>query len=169
VYTGMRRASVLTITVLLAIPAFAQAKGAIVTWDRYPEQVKVGESTGFTLMVPPMRGMRPLVTFRSQSGRIVRVRTTRADLNGIAYGSVAFPDKGPWGTEVHAGTLRVGTPDSIPFRVGVGLTRTISFGNDPAPRDAGGGFPWPWVLAFGAIGSAALVFTLRRHGHWGAA
>jgi hypothetical protein len=170
----MRRATALTISAVLAVPAAAHGKGAIVQWDRYPESVKVGDSVGFTIMMTPMRGMRPLVTFRSDSGRTVRVRASRADLNGIAYARVAFPDKGPWSTEVRAGRISTGTPDGQPIRVGVGLTQTIpaADASKPGPiaqRDDGGGVPWAWVLSIAGVGSALLVLTMRRRGRWGAA
>src|SRR3954452_22973637 len=100
----MRTATVLTIAALLALPAAAQAKGGI-EFQGYPDTKALGEKINFTVIAmqdprgptgepKAIVGKQPLVTFRSKSGRVVRVRAGKTDLNGIAYGSVAFPDKG---------------------------------------------------------------------------
>ena len=88
----MRTATILSIGALLALPAAGHAKGVIVQWDQYPDGAAIGQKIGFTIMAPPVRGRRPLVTFRSASGRIVRVRASEADLNGIAYVGTEAPE-----------------------------------------------------------------------------
>ncbi len=171
----MRQATVLTIGLLLALPAAAQAKGGI-EFQGYPDTAKTGEKIDFTVMAmkdpqgptggpTAIVGKHPLVTFRSKSGRIVRVRASRTDLNGIAYGSVAFPDKGPWSTEMRAGDLWIGPEMSEPIHVGIGLTQTTPAAKAPASPASDGAdspAPWIWILSLAAIGSAAAVFVVRR-------
>lgn len=182
----MRKIALTLTAMLLAAPAIAHAKGGV-EFETYPDTAKPGDRINFTVMamdeLPPggsgrtqpaaIVGRHALVTFRSESGRVVRVRTNATDLNGIAYGHVAFPDKGPWTTELHIGDLRMGPEMSEPIHVGIGLTQTTPAAaatrtpasEQPEPS----GFPWVWVLSFAAIGSAVLVLAMRRRGHWGAA
>src|SRR4051812_17973306 len=139
VYPGMRRATVITIGVLLMAPALAHAKAGL-EFDTYPDSAQPGEKINFTVMAlrePPAGGppraqaqaivaRHPLVTFRSESGRVVRVRVAPTNTDGIAHGSVVFPDKGPWTTEIKVGEeLQLGQERSQPIRVGVGLVQTI--------------------------------------------
>jgi hypothetical protein len=179
----MRRTTLLIASVLLAVPAVAHAKVGVI-FDQYPETAKVGAPIGFTVMASrdtpaadggtrPLRGAHPLVTFRSESGRVIRVRTTRTDLNGIGYGKVAFTDKGPWTSEVNARSLHGGEGRSEPFEIGIGLTQVIPSAdevaaarNGAAARAAGDGFPWVWVLASASIAAALAVAAMRRRGHW---
>ena len=184
---GMRRTTLLIASVLLAVPAAAHAKVGVI-FDQYPETVKVGAPAGFTVMASrdtpaadggtrPLRGAHPLVTFRSKSGRVIRVRTTKTDLNGIGYGKVSFTDKGPWTSEVNARGPHGGSGRSEPFEVGIGLTQTIPSADETAAaqgrhRDvpaSQGGFPWVWVLSGASILAAAAVAGMRRRGHWGTA
>ncbi|MEA2492911.1 MAG: hypothetical protein QOJ29_822 [Thermoleophilaceae bacterium] len=157
----MRRALASIVALGLLVPAVAAAKGGVI-FDRYPDVQSVGAPMKFTVMIF-REGARPVVTFRNKTtGELVRVRTTRTDLNGIAHGSVRLPSKGPWTQEITVAGRSVMPGDSEPFRVGVGLTETIL---SPAARDA---FPWLWVLSLGSIGSALLVLVMRRRGRWGA-
>ena len=164
------------------MPALAQAKGGI-EFDTYPDTAKPGQKIDFTVMAmkdpqgptgepKPIVGKHPLVTFRSESGRVVRVRAGKTDLNGIAYGSVAFPDAGPWTTEMQAGDLRIPPEYSEPIHVGIGLTQTTPPART-APASAADSpdapSPWLWILSIAALGSAAGVFAIRRRGRWGAA
>jgi hypothetical protein len=183
---GMRRTTLLIASVLLAVPAVAHAKVGVI-FDQYPETVKVGAPIGFTVMASrdlpaadggtrPLRGAHPLVTFRSRSGRVIRVRTKRTDLNGIGHGRVSFTDKGPWTSEVNARSLHGGSGRSEPFEVGIGLTQTIPSADETAAaaaaRDAPAshaGFPWVWVLSGTSILAALAVAGMRRRGHWGTA
>jgi hypothetical protein len=179
----MKRIALAVTAGLLAVPALAQAKNGV-EFERLPDTAKLGQKIKLTVMVMPdgpssanggrrFEGRHPLVTFRSSSGRVVRVRMGPADLNGIAYGAVAFPDHGPWSTELSVGNvLRMPAEHSEPIRVGVGLTQTIPAADASRPRTVApepSGFPWAWVLSLGAIGSALLVLLMRRRGHWGAA
>jgi hypothetical protein len=182
VYRGMKTIALTLAAALLALPALAQAKTGV-EFEGYPDTAKPGEKINFTVMVFPdgpstgapsrFEGRHPLVTFRSKSGRTVRVRATAADLNGISHGQVAFPDKGPWTTEMKVGNvIESAAENSEPIRVGAGLTQTIPAPGTRAPRTAApepDSFPWVWVLSIGSIGSALLVVAMRRRGRWGAA
>ena len=187
VYTGMRRATLVITSILLAAPAAAYAKAGV-EFDTYPETSKVGSPISFTVMAfrePPgggraggephaVVGAHPLITFRSKSGAVIRVRASKTDLNGIGYGEVAFTDKGPWTTEMHIRGVHIGSEMSSPIHVGTGLTKLIPSADQQRARsvaapDQAGGFPWVWVLSLASIGSALLVLLMRRRGHWGAA
>lgn len=183
----MKKIALTIAAALLALPALAHAKAGI-EFDQYPDNAKVGEAIPFTVMAMneppsgghaprPVVGRHPLLTFRSDSGRVVRVRASATDLNGLAYGKVAFPDKGPWSTELRIGDrMEIGPEMSEPIHVGIGLTQTIPPAKPhqiapkpaPAPADSSGA-PWVWIFSLGAIGSALLVLLMRRRGHWGAA
>jgi hypothetical protein len=175
----MKKIALVLAATLLTVPALAQAKVGV-EFDKYPDSTKLGEKINFTVMVMPegpstdrpsrFEGQHPLVTFRSRSGRVVRVRASAADVDGLAHGVVAFPDKGPWTTEMSVGdAIQSPAGDSEPFRVGVGLTQTIPAGATQPQPTAAGSFPWVWALSLGAIGSSLLVLLMRRRGHWGAA
>jgi hypothetical protein len=177
----MRRTTLLIASVLLAVPALAHAKVGV-ELDQYPEAAKVGAPIGFTVMAF-REGARPLVTFRSKSGSVVRVRATRTDLNGIGYGTVAFPDRGPWTSEMNVLSAH-GGGRSEPFEVGIGLTQTIPSADETAAAEArraapapartaapapDAGFPWIWVLSGASILAVLAAAGLRRRGHWGTA
>src|SRR3954447_7576171 len=179
----MKRIALTVAVALLALPALAQAKAGV-EFASYPDTAQPGEKINFTVVAmeePPagggrsahkaIVGRRPLLIFRSKSGRIVRVRAGATDTTGIAHGSVAFPDKGPWSTELRVGhALQIGTEQSEPIHVGIGLTQTTP--PEPVTRSNAAdtnSFPWVWVLSLASIGSALLVLLMRRRGHWGAA
>jgi hypothetical protein len=183
----MRRATLIITSILLAVPAGAFAKAGV-EFNTYPEKSKVGSPIGFTVMAfreppgggggggepRPVVGAHPLITFRSESGRVIRVRASKTDLNGIGYGTVRFTDKGPWTTEMHLRGVHTGSEMSSPIHVGTGLTKLIPSADQQRSRsvaapDRGDGFPWVWVLSLASIGSALLVLVMRRRGHWGAA
>ena len=173
----MRRApaAALVLAACLAVPAGAGAKGGVI-WDRYPDVQAVGSPMKFTVMLSfgkTIEGVRPLITFRDQrSGQAVRVRGTRSDLNGISYGTVRLPANGPWDTRITVAGKAVLPPDAEPFRVGVGLTQTIPSADEEraaAPQSGDGMSAWLWITSAAAIGSALLVFVMRRRGRWGAA
>ena len=181
-YPGMHKATLVIISMLLAAPAVAHAKAGV-EFDTYPEQTEVGTPISFTVMAfrdppssggepRPVVGARPLVTFRSNSGHVIRVRASRTDRNGTGHGRVTFTDKGPWQTEMNIPGVELGSEFSQPIDVGTGLTETMPAADStrptPAP-DSRTEFPWVWVLSLGLIGSALLVLVLRRRGHWGAA
>jgi hypothetical protein len=178
----MRRATLLIVSVLLAVPALAHGKAGV-EFDQDPELAKLGTTIGFTVMafrdppssggeMRPVRGAHPLITFRSKSGRVIRVRASETDLNGIGYGKVAFTDKGPWTTEMHIRGVHVGQEFSQPIDAGAGLTQTIPAADASRaeePRTDDGGFPWVWVLSGASILAALAVAGMRRRGHWGTA
>ena len=168
----MRRTCALVLAACLLTPAAASAKGGVI-FDRYPDVQDVGSPMRFTVMtMRPREGIRPLVTFRnSKSGEVARVRTSRTDLNGIAYGTVRLPSTGPWQTRITIAGRSMAPGDSEPFRVGVGLTQTTPAADaakplPPAPSDR---LPWLWITSAAALGSALLVLAMRRRGRWGAA
>jgi hypothetical protein len=174
----MKRAAVLAAALALGVASPAAAKTGL-EWDTYPDTSDVGQPIAFTLHVykpppssggraPPARGATPLLTFRSRSGRVVRVRVPAADRFGVAHGSVAFPDKGPWIMTFHEKVdgVWIGNEDSQPIHVGIGLTQTTPAAD---AGSAGHASPWVWILSFATIGAAALVFLMRRRGRWGAA
>jgi hypothetical protein len=175
----MRKATLIITSLLLAAPAAAHAKAGV-EFKTYPEKEKVGSSIKFVVMAfreprggapQPVLGAHPLVTFRSRSGAVIRVRASRTGPNGIAHGSVRFTDKGPWTTEMHMRGVHIGSELSAPIRVGTGLTQVIPAADSTHSRPAAttSGFPWVWVFSLGAIGSALLVLVMRRRGRWGAA
>jgi hypothetical protein len=173
----VKRIWALALAVCLLAPAVASAKGGVM-WDRYPDVQAVGSPMKFTVLLAwpkPIEGVRPLISFRdSATGQVVRVRASRSDLNGIAYGTARLPSTGPWDTVVTVAGKRVLPADAEPFRVGVGLTQTIPSADaeHAASRAAGSGDtrdPWLWITSAAAIGSALLVLVMRRRGRWGAA
>jgi hypothetical protein len=179
----MRKATLVIISMLLAAPAAAHAKAGV-EFDTYPEETEVGTPVGFSVMAfrdpppsggegHPLVGAHPLVTFRSNSGRVIRVRASRTDRYGVGRGEVTFTDKGPWQTEMDIPGVHIGSEFSQPIEVGTGLTQTIPSADSTRPKSSAPAseteFPWVWVLTLGTIGSALLVLAMRRRGHWGAA
>lgn len=177
----MRKALLSTAIVALALPASAAAKTGL-EFETYPDTSKVGSTIPFTMHIfrepptrdgraTPVRGIRPLVTFKSESGRVIRVRTGRTDRFGVAHGAVRFTDKGPWMTSYDLERYGIESGDEIsePIHVGIGLTQTTPAAHRaPQPHSApAASFPWTWVLSLGSIGTALLVFGLRRRGRWG--
>jgi MYXO-CTERM domain-containing protein len=172
----VKRALVLALALCLLVPAGAGAKGGVI-FDRYPDVQAVGSQMRFTVMLFDRRDVRPLVTFRnSKTGEVVRTRASRSDLNGIAYGKVAFPSTGPWATAISVNGRPIFEGDAEPFRVGVGLTQTIpSADAERAASDRGGsvssdrgGSVWPWI-ALALLASAAAALGVHRRRRWGAA
>ena len=188
VYTDMRRTTLLIASLLLAVPTLAHAKAGV-EFDRDPETTPVGKSIGFTVIAfreprdpnagepRPVVGAHPLVTFRSESGRVIRVRASETSTEGLAYGKVAFTDPGPWTTDMRLPGVHIGEEFSQPINAGAGLTTTIPSANETAAAQArrapatpdGGGVPWIWILSGATIAAALLVAGMRRRGHWGTA
>jgi hypothetical protein len=174
----MRRATLLIVSVLLAVPSIAHAKAGVI-FDRDPEVAKLGTTIGFTVMalrdapgsggeMRPVTGVHPLVTFRSKSGRVIRVRASETDLTGIGYGKVAFTEKGPWTTEMKVRGVHVGQELSQPIAAGIGLTQTIPSADASRAQsaDTRSGFPWVWVLSGAAVLAALGTAGMRRRGRW---
>jgi hypothetical protein len=179
----MKKIALVLALALLAAPALAHAKAGV-EFQTYPDTAKPGEKINFSVIAmrepPPGGGGRtqpqaivgrhPLVTFRSKSGRVVRVRASATDQDGIAHGQVAFPDHGPWTTALTVGKeIQIGAERSEPIRVGVGLTQTTPPADTRAATSKPDSLPWVWILSLASIGSALLVLLMRRRGHWGAA
>lgn len=177
-YRSMKRITLTVVAVLLAVPVAAQAKAGI-RFDGDIGTANPSERQSFSAMVmrepsdpmggdlKPIAGARPLVTFRNErTGEVIRVRTTRTNLDGVGTGSVTFGDKGPWTTTMavggeslalHGQTFEVGPPRSV--RV-VGTMEPPP--DPPAAQSDGGGFP-AWLLAIPAALLAALgIRHLRR-------
>lgn len=187
----MRRALAFALALCLLAPAGASAKGGVI-FHEFPDAQAVGAKMEFTVMLFNRRDVHPLVTFHNpKTGEVVRVRASRSDLNGIAYGAVALPSHGPWQTGVSVGGRPLFSEgDSEPFRVGVGLTRTIPSVDEeraakatranarPATASGAsadsrasaerGASAWPWI-AIAAAASGAAAFALHRRRPWGAA
>jgi len=168
----MKRITLTVVAVLLAVPGAALAKAGL-EFDTPPQDAKVGQKQHFTIVVMseprdpnrrphPVAGVHPLVTFRSQSsGRVIRVRAERTDIGGLAYASVAFPDRGPWSSALHAGRIGVPASQSEPFYVGTPVRVFPPPARHPAPAPGGGGFPWVWVLSIAAVLAALAVLAAR--------
>jgi hypothetical protein len=180
VYRGMNRVILALIAMLLAVPALAHAKAGI-EFDNAIETQQPGDRQNFSAIVmheptdpmggepTPVVGARPLVTFRNEStGAVMRVRTSATNGDGIASGTVVFPDRGPWTATLSVGGKPFGPP-------GEGQTFTLAEAPSPpaAPKPAktetgDGGFP-AWLLTLPAAGLAALgIWWLRRPRELGA-
>jgi hypothetical protein len=164
----MRKVTLTVVAVLLAVPAFAHAKAGI-EFSNAIEQQAPGSSQDFTAIAmkepadpaggapTPIVGARPLVTFQNaKTGHVIRVRTSPTNRNGVGFGSVTFPDSGPWTASMAVG--------GKPFAM-----HAASFSLQPAAPpsirhtdDGGGGFP-AWLLSFPAAGLVAFgIWFLRR-------
>ena len=179
----MSRSLATAVALVVLLPSAAAAKTGV-EFQTAPEQSKVGHTIPFTVTVwreppspsgraHPVVGIHPLVTFRSDSGRVIRVRASRTNRFGLAHGKVAFTDKGPWTTVFHVKThgVYVGNDASGPISVGTGLVQVIPPADATRPQAHGSAaeFPWVWVLSLASIGAALLVLVMRRRGRWGAA
>src|SRR3954468_6478209 len=144
VYKGMRKATFFLIGILLAAPAAAYAKGGV-EFNGYPDSSSPGKPISFTVIAyrdPPASGgvghaivgAHPLVTFRSKSGRVIRVRASKTNVDGIAHGRVTFGDQGPWTPELRIGSMHSGPEMSEPIHVGTGLTQTIPSADSQRPK-----------------------------------
>jgi hypothetical protein len=182
----MRTVTLAVVAMLLTVPAAAQGKGGVI-FDRYPDVQAVGSPMRFTVMVQrgpgapsqptkPLEGARPLVTFREKrTGVAVRVRASRSDLNGISYGTVRLPSKGPWDTRITVAGHLAAPDDAEPFRVGVGLTQTIAAADAGEPAVGGSAQPGHlggralWLAGAVAVGAALVTGVMHRRRRWGAA
>ena len=124
----------------------------------------------------PNRGSRPILTtiagaktFKSASGHVLRVRASHL-VSGMAAGTVAFPDKGPWTVSIsyRGHTVRSVENEGEGFSVGtqVGADDSLMEVVRPpapaaAPHSSGGFTWWPLLLALPLIAGAALL--VRRH------
>lgn len=106
------------------MPAAAAGKGQLM-FDEFPDARPVGSKIGFTAMANAP-DMQPLVGFtNTTTGEAVWTWSSRADLNGLSYGSVRLPSTGPWRTQVIVGGVATVLPgDSMEFELGRGLTES---------------------------------------------
>jgi hypothetical protein len=180
----MRRITLTVVAILLAVPAAAAAKVGV-EFTKDPATAKPGEAIPINIMImgeskdpmagdmAPIVGARPLATFRSESGKVVRVRGAKSNENGISAATVTFPDKGPWtGTlDVRGEVLAEGGGNMGTWTVGEALAppvaKTVETMKPPAqtPTVGGGtsGLLIGWILLGGAA-VAALAFTAMRAG-----
>lgn len=183
VYRGMRRTTLIIVSVLLAVPALAHAKGGI-EFSQDPVTSEPGKPIAFTVLAyrdpppnggmgHPLTGTRPLVTFRSTSGRVVRVRAGETNKDGISRATVTFPDAGPWTTQIDMRGLHLPAERSEPITIGPGSGPNVAPivvsrppAAHPTPESPGNGFPWVWILSGASILAALLVAGMRRRGHW---
>lgn len=180
----MRRITLTVVAILLAVPAAASAKVGI-EFQTDPGTVKPGEKMPLNIMIlrepkdpmqgdmTPAVGAHPLVTFRSQSGRVVRVRGHAADANGVSRAWVVLPDRGPWtssmtvpGVNVAEGGGQMGTfsLDTMTPSSDAAVKEVVRPPAQPpvAPHDDGGSAMW--ILLGGLAVLAGLTFTAFRAG-----
>jgi hypothetical protein len=175
VYQGMKRVTLTVTVILLAVPAVAWGKTGV-GFQTDPEAATPGQRLWFQVGLfhetpgpigrerPYRSHGRPLVTFTSASGRVLRVRAS-ALTGGAAHGYVRFPDRGPWQTTVSLGghVIRE-TRHSGSFNVGP--TRVVETPRTPAPAQpssSGGGFTWwPVLFALPVLGAGAWLVRRRR-------
>jgi hypothetical protein len=167
----MNRVTLAVVTVLLAVPAAAGAKAGI-EWGGAIETQKAGDRQNFSAIVmnepsdpmggapTPIEGVRPLVTFRNtNTGEVIRVRTTTTSRNGESTGSVVFPNRGPWTADLSVNGKSFGPGDDRGFRLAPAATAPST---PPAQDPGGDGFP-AWLLTLPAAALAALgIWFVRR-------
>src|SRR5437868_5326048 len=157
----MKRITLTIVAILLAVPVTAIAKTGI-GFSRSPANIETGHKTKINIVLmheprrpggqptPMAEGKHPLVTFRSDSGRVIRIRGAAVSREGLSYATVAFPDKGPWHSAITVGHRNISTGES-----GQGFPIGTEVGGLPTPktsaRPAAAGFPWIWVVSIAAI------------------
>ena len=178
----MKRATLTVAAILLAVPAFAHAKSGI-EFQPAAEAVQPGHEQHFNVVLfdesqppgggppKPLTRSRPLVTFASASGRVVRVRPQTTADGGVWYGTVVFPDKGPWHTTIKVHGREVhGLDQAGGFGVGTGLIETIPASAPPRPLPSqtsgsgggGGGVNWVAFLLGGPLLALGVWYARRR-------
>jgi hypothetical protein len=158
--------------VLLAVPALAHAKAGI-EFTGAIEQQQPGSRQDFTAIAmrepsdpmggapTPIVGAQPLVTFQNtRTGQVLRVRTSPTNRNGVGFGSVTFPDRGPWTATLTVGGKPFEAP-SEPFRLAPPAGVSTPAAPQSPAHDNGGGFPM-WLLSFPAAALAALGIRFIR-------
>src|SRR3954451_12413554 len=115
----MNKVTLAVVAVLLAVPAVAQAKAGI-EFDTATTSMKPGDQQTFIAFVHGSGGGgQPMVAFKNDStGQVMRVRTTLLDRNGMARGTVVFPDYGPWTATLSVDGKVVSPGDGQGFPVG---------------------------------------------------
>jgi hypothetical protein len=169
----MKRITLTIVAILLAVPAGALAKTGI-SFKTDPATTEPGQKTSMQVIVfrePPNSGGRavpmapgrhPLVVFRSESGRVVRVRAGAFNRDGMADATVTFPDPGPWHSTIFIGRKTIDTgEDAQGFGVGTAVVKTLPAAPTQSAHAASGSFPWVWVLSIAAIAAALLVLAAR--------
>jgi hypothetical protein len=164
VYPGMNRVTLAVVAVLLAVPAVAQAKAGI----EFPTAPEAKKEQTFTAFIHGLGGGgTPLATFRSQStGRVIRVATSPLNRNGVATGTVAFPDRGPWTATLSLNGKVVSSVDGQGFAVAPAPPASPGAHSQP---DGGGGLPaWLLTIPAGLLAALGIGYLLRRPRELGA-
>jgi hypothetical protein len=182
----MRRITLTVVAILLAVPAVAAAKVGI-EYTQDPATVGPGEKMALNIMIlkepknpagpraqmTPAVGAHPIVTFRSESGRVVRVRGHAANQDGVSRASVRLPDAGPWTASMRVPGVSVaeGGGHMEPFKLGT-MDATSDAAVDEVVRppahapvqshDEGSATWWILLGALAALGG--LTFTAIRTG-----
>jgi hypothetical protein len=168
----MRKVTLTVVAVLLAVPAFAQAKAGI-EFTGAIEQQQPGSRQDFSAIAmreppdpaagapSPIVGAQPLVTFQNtKTGQVIRVRTSPTNRNGVGFGSVTFPNRGPW-----TASMAVGGKPFAMHASSFSLQAAAPPASGPAAvrhdNGGGGGFP-AWPLSIPAAGLAAFAFWFLR-------
>ena len=156
----MRRA-IVTLAVLLAVPAAAQAGGwATVGLSSLPEGTQPGGSWDVELTIlqhgrTPLEGVEPAVIVRGGDGSQTRFDATPTGEPGVYRAEVEFPAAGEYRYAVDDGF--VGAVHTYP-PVTIGAAASVP----PAPSD---GPPWAPIAAAAAVAAllaAALMAGRRR-------
>lgn len=151
----MRRA-IVTLAVLLAVPAAAQAGGwATVGLSSLPEGTPPGGSWDVELTVlqhgrTPLQGVEPAVIVRDGSGAQTRFAAKPTGEPGVYRAEVEFPRAGDYTYVVDDGF--VGAVHTYP-PVTIGAAASVP----PAPAD---GLPWIPIAAAAAVAAALLAAAL---------
>ncbi|HEX4734577.1 MAG TPA: hypothetical protein VH247_09210 [Thermoleophilaceae bacterium] len=155
----MNRVTLAVVAVLLAVPAVAQAKAGI----EFPTEPQAKTEQSFTAFIHGSGGGgTPDVTFRNQStGQVLHVRTSPLNRNGVASGTVVFPDRGPW-----TATLSLNGKVVSPPGDGQGFAAVLPPAppaqTPPVASDSDDGPP-AWLLTIPAALIAAFgIWYLRR-------
>lgn len=176
----MRRITLTVVAILLAVPAAASAKVGI-EFAQDPATVAPGKKMPLTIIIlrepkdplngqmKPAVGAHPLVTFRSKSGRVVRVRGHASDAGGISKASVALPDRGPWmpSLSVPGVKLAEGGGEMGSFELAAAAPAVKQVAHPPkaaAPATGNGGLSTGWILLGGLAALAGLTLTAIRTG-----
>jgi hypothetical protein len=176
---AMRRATLVIVAVLLAVPAGAWAKAGVEI-ETDPAVLAPGDKTGVNMMLiheprgpdggepRPVVGVEPVATFRNRTtGEVVRVRGSRTNREGIAHATMSFPSKGDWSVTLAAPGFRSLPREGQEFTLGTPTTAKLVETASPPRRpaqatSAGAGLPW-LILGLG-LGAAVLLAAFVRVG-----
>jgi hypothetical protein len=178
----MRRITLTVVAILLAVPAAAFGKVGV-EFAKDPVTASTYEAIPFNIMIlreprdpsvdgmTPITGARPVVTFKSATGEIVRVTGSRSDRQGMSDAVATFPDKGPWTGSLTVprerlaesggdlGTFRIGF-DGTPAPAKAGAPKQPPAATTPASASSGSAIVWI-LLGAGALLIAGTTAAVR--------